>query len=283
MSLATAPAANKEMIEYWNSEAGETWAELGPLLDRQIEGIGRRAMDALGVRAGERVIDVGCGAGQTSVELAARVGPTGAVLGVDISAPMLAVARKRAAQSPQIRLVQGDAQIFDFEPGWGDAAFSRFGVMFFADPPAAFANIRRGLRSGARLAFACWREPFLNPFMGLPFAAAAPLLPEPPAPFDPTAPGPFAFADEARVRGILADAGFADVKMTPNDEKIGGGTLEETLRLALSIGPLGRAVRDRPELRERVRDAVRAALEKEEKDGRIFLGSASWIVTARNP
>jgi SAM-dependent methyltransferase len=278
-------AANADQIAFWNSIAGQTWAALQENLDRQIEPLGALAMDALAPRLGERVIDIGCGCGQTSFALARRVGPTGRVLGVDISGPMLAVAGRRAdpeAQA-QVRFLEADAQTHPFEPAGADCAYSRFGVMFFADPIAAFANIRVGLRSGGRLGFVCWRAMALNPFMTAPLEAALPLLPEAPTPSAPNAPGPFALADPVRVGEILARAGFRDIVLNPHDEAIGGGDVEQAVKTALGIGPLGAVLRERPELTASVEAAVREVMTRHLTNHGVRLPSASWIVTAKNP
>lgn len=282
---ANPSAANADQIAFWNSIAGQTWAALQENLDRQIEPLGALAMDALAPRLGERVIDIGCGCGQTSFALARRVGPTGRVVGVDISAPMLAMARRRTDREAQaeVRFLQADAQTHLFEATGADCAYSRFGVMFFADPIAAFENIRSGLRSGGRIAFVCWRAMALNPFMTAPLEAALSLLPEAPRPPDPNAPGPFAFADPVRVEEILARAGFHDIVLSPHDEAIGGGNVDQAVKTALSIGPLGAALRERPELTRSVEAAVREVMTYHLTDRGVRLPSASWIVTARIP
>jgi SAM-dependent methyltransferase len=272
--------ANTDQIAYWNDAAGKTWAEFQDALDRQVGPLGARVIEILAPAAGERFLDIGCGCGETTLELAKRVGPSGAVLGVDISQPMLAVARERAAGVAQASFLQADAQAHPFEAGAYDAIHSRFGVMFFQDPVAAFANLRRALKPGGRLAFVCWRAPAENPIMILPMAAAAPHLP-PPVPPTPGAPGPFAFADADRVRGILAGAGFHDIALEPQDMAAGGNSLEGALDLALRVGPLGAQLRERPEARPAVIADVRAALASHLRDGRVFLPSATWIVSAR--
>jgi SAM-dependent methyltransferase len=273
---------NAAQAAYWNEAGGRSWVEFQEALDRQVEPLGRRAMAALAPAPGEHILDIGCGAGQTSLELARAVGAGGAVLGVDLSELLLDLARRRGAGMAAFDVRQGDAQTFAFEPGAFDAAFSRFGVMFFEDATAAFANIRRALRPGGRLAFVCWRQSDENPIIRLPFEAAADLLPEPP-PAEPGAPGPFAFANPDRVRGILAAAGFAGVEITPHDEEVGSGDIETALALALRIGPLGTILRDNPEMREPVKPRVRAALAAHDGPEGPKLGAAVWIVTARSP
>ncbi|MHB8528119.1 MAG: class I SAM-dependent methyltransferase [Caulobacteraceae bacterium] len=283
MSLATTDAANPDQIGYWNAEAGQTWAELQDRLDRQIEPLGRRAMAALAPRPGERLIDVGCGCAQTTLELAAAVGPRGEVLGVDVSEPMLRRARARPSppHAAKARFVEADAQVFPFEPAGADGVFTRFGVMFFAVPLAAFANLRAALRPGGRLAFVCWRDISLNPFMTLPFETALPFLPPQPPVADPQAPGPFAFADGERLRAILTRSGFTDIALAAHDEAIGGGDIEATTETALRIGPLGRVLRENPHLEQAVRGAVRAAIAPHAGRDGVLLPSASWIVSAR--
>ena len=273
-------APNASQVAYWNEAAGPTWADLQAPLDRQLAPLGRAAMAALSPRPGERLLDIGCGAGETSLELARAVAPGGEVTGVDISRPLLEVARRRAEGMPGVRFLEGDAQTHAFEPAAFDGVFSRFGVMFFADPTAAFVNIRRAMKPGGRLAFVCWRSPAENPIMTLPMAAALAHVPAPPPPPEPGAPGPFAFADPERVRTILGDAGFTDTALTPHAAKIGSGDLETALGLSLRVGPLGALLREYPDRREAVVAAVRAALAAHEGPDGVKLDSATWIVTA---
>jgi SAM-dependent methyltransferase len=279
--------ANAEQKAYWNEHAGPVWVSYQERLDRQIGTHGERAHARLAPRPGERVLDIGCGCGDSSLVLAARVAPGGSVLGVDLSEPMLARARERAAEAKlaNVSFRAADAQTATFEPGAFDAAFSRFGVMFFADPAAAFANVRSALRPGGRLAFACWRPVKDNPWVLVPMAAAAKLVPMPPPPA-PDAPGPFSFGDDARVRRILDAAGFADVAIEPVDVPmtLGGGGLDDAADMLLTVGPLARALLEAnadEALRERVRGALVAALAPHARDGRVQLGSAIWLVEAR--
>ena len=284
MSQIPEPSANAAQSEYWNAAAGETWAQFQEPLDRQIEPLGLAAIDVLQPVPGERIIDIGCGCGQTSLTLAARVAPSGSVVGIDLSRPMLEVARQRLRPAANLRVDfrQLDAQNGDIGRGVFDAAFSRFGVMFFSDPVAAFRNIGASLKRGGRLVFVCWRPLAENPWMLAPLQAALPFIP-PVAPPDPTAPGPFAFADAGRVRSILSDAGFALVTTEPFDARIGGGDLEQSLKLALRLGPLGAALREHPELSGKVAGAVRDLLSKYHTPGGVLVPSAVWIVRAQNP
>ena len=282
MTENASPAANAAQIDYWNAAAGQTWARFQEQLDRQIEPLGLEAMRALAPAPGERILDVGCGCGQTSLELAARVTAAGAVTGADISVPMLQVARARAipvgAATPDFRQV--DVQTGDLGEGVFDAAFSRFGVMFFSDPVSAFTNLRKALKPDGRLAFVCWRPFQENLWMRAPMEAAQPLLPPSP-PMDPTAPGPFAFADADRVRSILADAGFSDVTLHAFNTSIGGSNLDQTVDLAFRVGPLGAVLREQPDLAPTVAGAVRSALADYETPSGVLMPAAVWIVQAR--
>jgi SAM-dependent methyltransferase len=279
--------ANAEQIRYWNETAGPKWVTFQRLLDDQLEPFGRHVMERAAIATGERVIDVGCGCGATTMALARRVGPTGLALGIDISTAMLERARESAREAglTQARFENADAQTHTFTPGGFDLIYSRFGVMFFADPPAAFANLRSGLPAGGRLAFVCWQALWENPWIFEPLKAAAQhiTLPAPPA---PDAPGPFAFADPGRVRSILATAGFVDVGI---EELRGtltlGGTagIDEAVHLLLEgVGPTSAALREAdPAVRPKVFAAVRDAIASFATPEGVRMGSAAWIVTAR--
>jgi SAM-dependent methyltransferase len=256
------------------------WAEVREPLELQLAPLGRPALTALAPRSGESVLDIGCGGGETALDLARAVAPDGRVVGIDVSPAVLALARRAAQGCERVRFVQADAQLFPFEPASFDAAFSRFGVMFFADPIAAFVNIRRSLRPAGRLAFVCWRALEENPLDVLPLKAAAAHLPPQPA-HDPGAPGPFAFADPKRVRSILERAGFGEIAIVARDELVGSGDLETMLAVCTRVGALGKILRENPQLRAAALPAVHSALAAHDGPDGVKLNAAIWIVTAR--
>jgi ubiquinone/menaquinone biosynthesis C-methylase UbiE len=189
MNAAPVHAENAAQAEYWTSVAGPKWTDHQEHQDQVLRPVSDRLIAAAKPKPGDHVIDVGCGCGATTIELAERVGPDGQVLGLDVSEPMLARARERAPQNLPIRFELADATVYDFEPNRADLVASRFGIMFFADPARSFANLRKGLKPGGRLVFACWREPKQNPWLILPLREAAkhaPPLPE----TNPEDPGP---------------------------------------------------------------------------------------------
>jgi SAM-dependent methyltransferase len=280
-----AAGPNAEQITYWNETAGPKWVALEEMLDEQIRGLGEVAMDRVGIAPGERVVDVGCGTGQTALQLARRVGPAGAVVGLDISEPMLARARARArsAGAENVTFVAADVQTHRFEPAQADTCFSRFGVMFFADSVAAFGNLRSALRPGGRLGFVCWQALPENPWMGVPLSAALQHVPLP-VPGPPDGPGPFAFADAARVQGILARAGFSAVTVADHRSVLTvGGTagLDRAVEFMMQMGPAAAALRAAdPGLRGTVAAAIREALVPYDTPAGVRMASAAWVVTA---
>lgn len=277
---------NAEQITYWNETSGPKWVALHDLVDSQIRPLGLHAMERARIVAGEHVLDVGCGCGATTLELARRVGPTGTATGVDISNVMLERARQTAMQTrvPNVRFENADAQTYAFASQSFDIIFSRFGVMFFADPTAAFANLRTGLRAGGRLAFVAWQAVHLNPWMFVPVAAAAQHITIP-LPTSPDAPGPFAFADVERVRGILSRAGFVDLAFEELNETVtvaGGGDLDQTVDFLLQMGPTGAALRQAgagPEVLGAIVDSVRTALQPYVTSEGVRMQAAAWVVT----
>ena len=277
--------ANAKQIEEWNGERGKRWLDQYAFVDRQLIAFGRRAMDQSALRPGERVLDIGCGTGETTLELARRVGPAGSALGVDISRLLLDSARDlaRKAQAPNVSFEEGDAQTYRFAPASFDLVFSRFGVMFFEDSDVAFRNLKAALRPGGRVVFVCWRSLQESEFFAIPMAAAFRRLP-PPAPMDPDAPGPGAFANPDRVRGILSRSGFTEIAIDPIDEKVGGSSLDETVGTLTRMGPAAALIGGAPpEVQQLIVADVRAALKPLERpDGTVFLGAAAWLAAARS-
>lgn len=274
--------ANEDQIKFWNEKAGRDWTELQTRMDTNLSGAHAAIMAWAGARDGDAVLDIGCGTGTTSMALADAVGSTGRVFGVDISQPMLDLAKSRGAGRDNLVFERADASVQAFAPDY-DLLFSRFGVMFFDDPIGAFANLHRAVKPGGRLAFVCWRTAPENPWASAPLAAARPLLPEQPAP-DPYAPGPFAFSDPQRVLSILTDVGFHDVEIEKYDGVMPmGRDLDVTAEQTLQIGPLSRAVGEAdPATRARIVEAARGALAAfANGDGEIAPPTACWLVRAR--
>jgi len=278
---------NAEQSHYWNELAGPNWVDLQESLDEEHAPLGAVAMDRAQVAPGDRVLDIGCGCGYTSLELAQRVRPGGLVLGVDISTPMLERAGVRANEAgiANVRFENADAQTFAFEPSASDLLYSRMGVMFFDDPLAAFENLLRALRPGGRMAFVCWRKLEENPWMSVPLSAAAKHIADPEQ--APGLRGPSAFADSDHVRSILEGAGFGDVAFEGLDMTItigGTGSLDESVRNMLRFGPVSRAIRqanvqETTEIAASVRDAVAPYATPRG----VRMESACWVVTARRP
>jgi len=274
-------AANDQQVEYWNGPVGERWASLQESIDLHLGEITEALIRFAAPRQGERVLDVGCGCGTTTLLLALKTEPEGAAAGIDISVPMLNVARARAmAQNADIVFVEADASIYEFQPVF-DLVFSRFGIMFFADPVSAFRNLRSALAAGGRLVFVCWRDFEENRWAFDPFQAARPLLP-PQEPADPLAPGPFAFADGARLRRILGDAGFTHVEIEAFDGGVNMGvTAEDAATEALNIGPLSRAATGLDEaVREKIRAAVAGVYARYVTPSGVIPPAACWLVRA---
>jgi SAM-dependent methyltransferase len=283
MEIQAAHDKNADQIAYWNGANGQRWTDRQAEQDILLAPVSKALIDRAAPKPGERIIDVGCGCGSTSVAFAERVAPNGFVLGVDISGPMLARARQLAPKALPVDFVQADATVYPFDPQSFDVLVSRFGVMFFAEPAVSFANLRKALRSSGRLAFACWREPRENPWMMAPLQAVYQHVPKLP-PQGPEDPGPFAFASEERVRRILGEAGFKRVAMEPVglsfDIAIGRG-LDAAVQAALQIGPSSRALEGHPpQTRAAAAQSVREVLTPFVRGDSVALPGSIWIVTA---
>ena len=279
--------SNREQLEYWNGEAGERWAQKDDMMSRLLQPVAEALLDHASVSSCRSAIDVGCGGGSQSLLLAQRLGAGAQVLGVDISAPLLEVARKRkpagVGDFAALDFLQADASSHAFKPDAFDLLFSRFGVMFFDDPEAAFSNMRSAMREGGRLAFCCWKSLEKNPWVYLSLQAALRHVPAPESQ-DPHAPGPFAFADPARLESILSAAGFNNIDIAHHKLTLRWGeaaTLQGNVRELLQVGPVGRLLADQDEpVRARVRDAVAEVLEPYYNGETLNLEGATWFVTA---
>ncbi|HYD89435.1 MAG TPA: class I SAM-dependent methyltransferase [Vitreimonas sp.] len=270
--------------EYWSGKVGGEWATHADRIDIMMQSMTGHALDLAAFEPGEHVLDIGCGAGATSLEIARRVVPGGSVTGVDLSPQLLDVARARAAEAAlPASFIEADAGAAHFDQTF-DAAFSRFGVMFFEQPTKAFAHIRAALRPDGRLVFLCWRPFAENQWSTTAIEAIKPMLKELLAPPNPDAPGPFALADRDKIVRVLGEAGWRDLEITRWDGDIpvgGGGSLRETADFLIRIGPTARAIADQDldsaEARIRLMDALAPF---ETKSG-VMLGVACWVVRAR--
>jgi SAM-dependent methyltransferase len=277
--------ANMAQHEYWNTVAGPRWVGLGGLVEQRVGAVNDLLLARSGVKAGESVLEIGCGTGASTVPLARAVGTHGRIVGVDISEPMLAGASKRVMESGlgNIQLLQADAQVHRFEAGRFDLITSRFGVMFFVDPVAAFANILPAARPGGRLCFVCWAPLEENEHWLIPYKVALRHL-GPPAPSDARAPGPLAFSDPGYVRSILETAGFADVVIDRETPVIFGSTPEAEAEYACAMGPPARLIDEKKPgeaVRETIRQEMVEAFAAYAQGKEMRLPSAVFLVTAR--
>jgi SAM-dependent methyltransferase len=288
MTRLQVTGVNAAQLESWNGPVGHLWAG-NAFRERQDRGqglLGDVAIDALGLQPGQHVLDIGCGSGSTTFELANRVGPSGRVVGIDISAPQLENAKKRA-EALANRVVEfhnQDVTAFPFEAGTFDRAFSRFGVMFFAEPVDAFVHIRFGMKAGGRTAFVCWQSAEQNPWSTLSTTVASPYLP-PPSPPRPDAPGPYAFRDRNRVNRILSEAGFTGIESTSVARKLTfapdiTGTVEQLIQYGMLAPAIAQASED---IRERIKVDLGEAIQGYQTSDGVMIDGAAWMVTAECP
>jgi len=264
----------------WKGSGGQAWVALQELIDQLFQPIEDLLVDAVSPETTSRVLDVGCGTGSTTVAVARRLGAGARCTGVDISDPMIAAARGRAARAGASAVfIVADAETYPLERASFDAVISRFGVMFFGDPVAAFTNLRGAARAGARLRCVVWRSAAENPFMTTAERAAAPLLPDLPA-RRPDEPGQFAFADRDRVRRILDESGWSEIDIQPID--VPCAMPENALvRYVTQLGPVGRFLQQADdELRARVVATVRPAFEPYVHGPEVRFTAACWMVGA---
>lgn len=280
--MKTTNTATTDQARAWNGGTAQAWIVMQQILDRTFEPFADLLVEAVTAGGGSRVLDVGCGTGATTLAVARNLTGGGHCMGIDISDPMIGVARGRA-RSPKLpaRFIVDDAETHQFDAGSFDTVVSRFGVMFFGDPIAAFANLRRAARTDAQLQFFAWRSPDENPFMTTAERAGAPLLPTL-ALRRPGLQGPFAFAAADRLASVLESAGWTDIDITPIDV---GCTLaeEELVPYLTHMGPVGQILHGSDEqTRSRVVAAIRPAYEQFVHDGEVRYTAACWSVSARN-
>ena len=278
----TSATPNADQSESWNGATGTKWVRFQERLDTMLAPFCDTLLDAAAITSGDHVLDIGCGCGATTIEASKQTGASGRALGIDLSAPMTERARQRAtALKAPAEFAVADAYTHDFANAGFDLLISRFGVMFFDDPVGAFKNLHKALKPSGRMRFICWRELKDNEWISLPMRAARPMLPPVP-PADPYAPGPGAFAEQARVKNILEEAGFRNVTHQPLDLTLNmGRTLDEALEQTLEIGPLARLLAEHdPALRKKVSGVVREELAKRLTPEGVILSSAAWIVSA---
>ncbi len=279
---------NSEQISYWNGDAGQRWAERDDTMARLLAPLADALLDHAGVEGSQCALDIGCGGGSQSLALARRLGAGASVLGVDISAPLLEVARRKTdgmgSEYAQLDFLQADAADYAFDPASFDLLFSRFGVMFFADPARAFENLRQALRPGGRLVFCCWQSLADNDWVRIPLQAALQHLPAPVMP-DPHEPGPFAFADADRVGKILQSSGFSVIDIQSHRPRINFGespSVLDSAREITMIGPVSRLLVEQPsKTLEAVYASVAEALGPFYQQGQLSLPGAVWFVSAQ--
>jgi ubiquinone/menaquinone biosynthesis C-methylase UbiE len=277
---------NEDQIEYWDEVSGPKWVAMQAELDEQLAPLQNALIDFLAPCEGDTILDIGCGCGASTLALAQRVGDSGTVTGLDVSKPMLAHARHRATDTGRtnIQFNEGDAQTEALPNDTYDIITSRFGIMFFSDPVAAFANLKSSLKSDGKLAFMCWRKMEDNPWMTVPVIAAAAHV-ELPAPPEKHAPGPFAFADEEYLRGLLSKAGFQHIEARPFDTGMvmgADGDLDNSIDFMTKIGPLSRLLQevDADTVAE-VKESIRDALKSFTTSKGIELNAGVWLVRAQ--
>jgi ubiquinone/menaquinone biosynthesis C-methylase UbiE len=275
--------SNTQQIEYWNGEAAQTWVKQADALDLMLHDVGAALLNHAALRAGQCVIDIGCGSGAVTMAAQNRVGDAGQAIGLDISRPLLDNARRRALEhKSRAKFIEADASIWKADAS-ADAIVSRFCVMFFDNPVAAFANILQAIKPSGALTFACWRSPKENDMGSGLMKATSHLFTPPEVKPDPTAPGPFAFAEQPYVESILSQAGWRDVRFDTWNGRLPlvFATARENADALAQMGPVGRMMREQNVPREKVEAALASFLEQRCDNGRYYLNGAVWMVSAR--
>jgi len=287
--MATVIESNDAFTAFWNDVMVPKFERFRDIMLDGLSYHSRVPLDRLALPQGARALDVGCGWGDTAIELARKVGPTGKVLGLDCCDAFLEKGRRDAAAEglDHVRFVAADVQTHRFEPEF-DFAFSRFGMMFFANPVAAMRNVRSAMRPGATLMFITWRVLEDNPWLAVPKAVVLRHLPPPGENAQTCGPGPFSMANPDVVRAQLAAAGFTDVAFERLDGPVMiGRDVEQAVDVQLTLGPAGEIVREAGAQADECRDVILTALRDElarhvKSDG-VWMQSSSWTITAKNP
>ena len=275
--------ANQEQREFWSDIKGDLWVTLQPRIDTMLATFGDKALDTLNPQSGERILEIGCGTGTTTLALGERVGASGEILAADLSRPMLnkAIERANLCAEHSITFVEADAQVHNFATATFDAVYSRFGVMFFDNPVAAFRNIRKAVRPGGRIAYVCWADRKANPWIRIPAGAAKAFL-DLPAPPPDDAPGQFSMENEHRVQQILHDAGWSDIGLErfTVDGSIGSNAADAA-NFITKMGPMSEpfALAD-SDTQNKTLQVIEEALMPYSNDSGVTLGFSTWIVSA---
>lgn len=279
---------NSDEIDYWNGPQGENWVAENRLTDLMYEPFGDKTIVHAELTPGERILDIGCGCGTTTLKLADLVAPDGGITALDVSTLMLSIARERTKSAAvPVKIINDDAETHQLVPETFDVMFSQFGLMFFRNPRKAFANFHAALKPGGRIAFVCWRDPERNPWLVTPFEAVHHFKPEMEVPNPDARASPFSFASKKKVEALLRDTGFVDVQLESFETKamMGEGSLEECIdyvtKFASSVAAV---IRDRSDVEGlEVIDTLQNALAPYHNGNSIELAASAWIVSAKRP
>lgn len=279
---------NSDEIDYWNGPQGKNWVAENRLTDLMYEPFGDKTIERAELKPGERILDIGCGCGTTTLKLAKLLAPDGDITALDVSTLMLSIARERTKSAAvPVKIINADAETHKLVPASFDVMFSQFGLMFFRNPKSAFANFHAALKPGGRIAFVCLRDPERNPWLVTPFGAVHHFKPEMELPNPDARASPFSFASKKKVEALLRDTGFVDVQLESFETKavMGEGSLEECVDyITKFVSSVAAVLRDRSEADgSEVIDTLHTVLAPYHNGSSIELAASAWIVSARRP